>query len=51
MSKEQFNREMNYQLVCYLVKKLMEKGLLTEAEAKVIYTKSKGIYCPLFSDL
>lgn len=51
MTKEQFEREKNYQTSRVIVKSMLDKGLVTEKEYKKIDTKLACEYRPLFGSI
>ena len=51
MTKEQFEREKDYQTSRAIVKVMLDKGLVTEKEYKKIDTKLAGRYRPLFGSI
>ena len=51
MTKEQFEREKNYQASRAVVKSMLNNGLITEKEYKKIDTKLVGKYCPLIGSI
>ena len=51
MTKEQFQREKNYQTSRAIVRSMLDKGLVTEKEYKKIDTKLASKYRPLFGSI
>ena len=51
MTKEQFQREKNYQASRAVVKSMLNNGVITEKEYKKIDTKLVGRYRPLFGSI
>ena len=51
MTKEQFEREKNYQVSRSIVSSWLKKGIITEKEYKKIDTKLASKYRPLFGSI
>ena len=51
MTKEQFQREKNYQTSRTVVKSMLDKGLVTEKEYKKIDTKLVAKYRPVIGSI
>lgn len=51
MTKEQFEREKNYQTSRAIVKSMLNNGVITEKEYKKIDTKLVGRYRPLIGSI
>ncbi|GHV24216.1 hypothetical protein FACS189465_1060 [Clostridia bacterium] len=51
MTKDQFEREKNYQTARYLIRKLLKNDFLTEKEYAKIDTKLLEKYRPIFGRL
>ena len=51
MTKEQFEREKNYQTSRSVVKSMLNNGVITEKEYKKIDTKLVGRYRPLIGSI
>jgi ribosomal protein S20 len=51
MTKEQFEREKNYQVMLFIIKKMARKGLITEQEYKKIGSMMLEKYNPLLGSL
>ena len=51
MTREQFEREKNYQVSRSIVSLWLKKGIITEKEYKKIDTKLEGKYCPLIGSI
>ena len=51
MTPEQFERERRYQTVMSIARRMLDAGIYTLEEYRVIDTKMRAKYRPLFSDL
>lgn len=51
MTKEQFEREKNYQIMLWIAKSMLQRGLITKQEYKKIDTMMFEKYCPLVGAL
>jgi len=51
MTTEQFQREKNYRVSVYIVKTLLEKGIISEVDYRKIDTKLARHYRPVFGSL
>jgi hypothetical protein len=51
MTPEQFEREKNYQAVMSAARRMLAEGILTLEEYRVIDTKMRAKYAPVFSVL
>ena len=51
MTKEQFDREKQYQLTMYISRKLLKTGIISEDEYRTVDTNCKQKYQPVFGDI
>ena len=51
MTAEEFDREQRYQVVMHFVRKMLDRGLITQEEYCQIDTRNRRKYLPVTGDL